>query len=133
MGITLHICSAILSDSSEVFDSSLYIGLKGRLKQISFPKIESCGMEIMLEYIYTERLKNYKNNRSPELLSKSVDLMDIIEDSLFLNLLVEAVSSTPLGTFEFAFLKRLPMIEEVDELIPDYQKVVQYLKSMATY
>jgi hypothetical protein len=54
----LHACRAILAARSEVFDKLLYNGMKETYeKQISFPKINSAGMEIILEYIYTGSVK----------------------------------------------------------------------------
>ncbi|CAG8465717.1 17549_t:CDS:1 [Rhizophagus irregularis] len=54
----LHGCRAILAARSEVFDRLLYNGMKESYdKQISFPKINSAGMEIILEYIYTGSIK----------------------------------------------------------------------------
>ncbi|EXX69013.1 uncharacterized protein OCT59_001016 [Rhizophagus irregularis] len=54
----LHACRAILAARSEVFDKLLYNGMKETYEnQISFPKINSAGMEIILEYIYTGSVK----------------------------------------------------------------------------
>src|SRR5919206_4444277 len=54
----LHGCRAILAARSEVFDRLLYNGMKETYeKQISFPKINSSGMEIILEYTYTGSIK----------------------------------------------------------------------------
>ncbi|CAB5356741.1 unnamed protein product [Rhizophagus irregularis] len=54
----LHGCRAILAARSDVFDRLLYNGMKESYeKQISFPKIKSAGMEIILEYIYTGSVK----------------------------------------------------------------------------
>src|SRR5436189_1699031 len=54
----LHGCRAILAARSEVFDRLLYNGMKESYeKQISFPKINSSGMEIILEYTYTGSIK----------------------------------------------------------------------------
>ncbi|CAB5356718.1 unnamed protein product [Rhizophagus irregularis] len=54
----LHACRAILAARSEVFDKLLYNGMKETYEnQISFPKINSAGMEIILEYIYTGSAK----------------------------------------------------------------------------
>jgi hypothetical protein len=54
----LYGCRAILAARSEVFDRLLYNGMKeSHEKQISFPKINSIGMEIVLEYIYTGSIK----------------------------------------------------------------------------
>src|SRR3954451_13409159 len=50
----LHACRAILAARSEVFDRLLYNGMKESYeKQIYFPRINSTGMEIILEYAYT--------------------------------------------------------------------------------
>ncbi|CAB4403531.1 unnamed protein product [Rhizophagus irregularis] len=54
----LHACRAILAARSEVFDRLLYNGMKESYeKKISFPKIKSVGMEIVLEYTYTGSIK----------------------------------------------------------------------------
>jgi hypothetical protein len=62
----LYGCRAILAARSEVFDRLLYNGMKETYdNQISFPKIDSAGMEIILEYIYTGSVKKEsltKNN-----------------------------------------------------------------------
>ena len=139
----LHGCRAILAARSEVLDRLLYNGMKESYeKQISFPRINSAVMEIILEYIYTGSIKeesltkdnitevlyaaNYfqlpnlqnliiKNvqnnldnleNYSPEILSKVVDAMPLLEleNDTLLNLLVEAVATMPLSTIEFGRL-----------------------------
>src|ERR1051326_4631333 len=49
---------AILAARSEVLDRLLYNGMKESYeKQIYFPEINSSGMEIVLEYIYTGSIK----------------------------------------------------------------------------
>ncbi|RGB37163.1 hypothetical protein C1646_666376 [Rhizophagus diaphanus] len=54
----LHACRAILAARSEVFDKLLYNGMKETYEnQITFPEINSVGMEIILEYIYTGSVK----------------------------------------------------------------------------
>src|SRR5436305_13818077 len=54
----LHGCRAILAARYEVFDRLLYNGMKeSNEKQISFPKINSSEMKIILEYIYTGSIK----------------------------------------------------------------------------
>src|SRR5687767_6160349 len=54
----LHGSRAILAARSEVFDRLLYNGMReSHEKQISFPKINSSGMEIILEYTYTGSIK----------------------------------------------------------------------------
>src|SRR3954447_23791153 len=55
----LHGNRAILAARSEVFGRLLYNGMKESYDtHISFPKINSAGMEIILEYIYTGSVKN---------------------------------------------------------------------------
>src|SRR3954452_12900326 len=54
----LYGCRAILAARSEVFDRLLYNGMKESYeKQISFPTINSSGMEIILEYTYTGSIR----------------------------------------------------------------------------
>ena len=54
----LYGCKAILAARSEVFNGLLYNGMKeSNEKQVSFPKINSFEMEIILEYIYTGSIK----------------------------------------------------------------------------
>jgi len=54
----LYGCRAILAARSEVFDALLYNGMReSHEKRISFPKINSSGMVIVLEYIYTGTIK----------------------------------------------------------------------------
>src|SRR3954464_4185966 len=49
----LHACRAILAARSEVFNSLLYNGMKESYEsQISFPEINTSGMEVILEYVY---------------------------------------------------------------------------------
>src|SRR6266498_5269513 len=53
-----YCCRAILAARSEVFDRLLYNGMKESYEnQISFPEINSAGMEIILEYTYTGLIK----------------------------------------------------------------------------
>src|SRR4051794_19925479 len=54
----LHACRAILAARSEVFNSLLYNGMKESYEsQISFPEINTSGMEVILEYVYTGTIK----------------------------------------------------------------------------
>src|SRR3954469_22389928 len=54
----LYGCRAILAARSEVFDGLLYNGMKESYeKKITFPKINSNGMEIIFEYAYTGSIK----------------------------------------------------------------------------
>ncbi|GBC08014.1 hypothetical protein RclHR1_07860008 [Rhizophagus clarus] len=51
-------CRAILAARSEVFDRLLYNGMKETYEnKITFPEVNSAGMEIILEYIYTGSIK----------------------------------------------------------------------------
>ena len=57
-GKKLYGCRAILAARSEVFNSLLYNGMKESYeKQISFPNINTSGMKIILEYVYTGSVK----------------------------------------------------------------------------
>ncbi|GBB99057.1 hypothetical protein RclHR1_03400009 [Rhizophagus clarus] len=57
-GKTLYACRAILGARSDVLDGLLYNGMKeSHESEISFPEINSAGMEIILEYIYTGSVK----------------------------------------------------------------------------
>ncbi|RGB41083.1 hypothetical protein C1646_663264 [Rhizophagus diaphanus] len=58
----LHGSRAILAARSEVFDRLLYNGMKEN--QISFPKINSSVMKIILEYIYTGSIKKEFLNKN---------------------------------------------------------------------
>ena len=56
---------AILAARSEMFDRLLYNGMKeSHENQISFPKIHSSGMEIILEYMYTGSVKEESLTKS---------------------------------------------------------------------
>ncbi|UZN99713.1 uncharacterized protein OCT59_000980 [Rhizophagus irregularis] len=119
-GKKLHGCRAILAARSEVFDRLFYNGMKESYEnKISFPKINSAGMEIILEYIYqvyfqlsdlqdfifkTFKNTNFAKNYSPELLSKISEKMPLTEDNVLLNLLVEAVANISLNNIKFGRL-----------------------------
>ncbi|CAG8736132.1 10488_t:CDS:2 [Rhizophagus irregularis] len=113
----LYACRTILSARSVVF----YSGLKKTYEnQISFPQINSAGMEIILEYIYTGSLSdlqdfimktikstNFVKDYSPELLSKvlEIKIMPLTENIIsILNLLVETVANIQLNSIEFGRL-----------------------------
>src|SRR3984893_3572733 len=60
----LYGCRAILAARSEVFDRLLYNGMKESYEnQISFPKINSSTMKIILEYTYTGSVKEESLNK----------------------------------------------------------------------
>src|SRR5688572_6050037 len=55
-----------------------------------------------LQDVIIKTIKNtLKENYSPELLSKVVEIMPLTEDNILLNLLVETVAITQLNTIEF--------------------------------
>ncbi|CAB5188890.1 unnamed protein product [Rhizophagus irregularis] len=57
-GKKLYGCKAILAARSEVFNGLLYNGMKESYEnKITFPNINSFGMEIIMEYIYTGSIK----------------------------------------------------------------------------
>src|SRR4051812_7127472 len=62
----LHGCRAILAARSEVFEKLLYNGMRESYEnKIPIPEINSSGMEIILEYIYTgivQEISLTKNN-----------------------------------------------------------------------
>src|SRR3954447_2728867 len=56
--VRLYGCRAILAARSEVFDRLLYNGMKESYEnKISFPEINSSGMKVILEYVYTGSTK----------------------------------------------------------------------------
>ncbi|CAB5188867.1 unnamed protein product [Rhizophagus irregularis] len=60
----LYGCRAILAARSEVFDRLFYNGMKESYdNQISFPEINSSGMKIILDYIYTGSIKEESLNK----------------------------------------------------------------------
>ncbi|CAG8664036.1 14888_t:CDS:1, partial [Acaulospora colombiana] len=138
-GTILYGNRAILAARSEVFNRTLFTrGFETPDKQISFSKIESSHMNIVLEYLYTgillekeitidnsfevlyaadffqlEKLQDlisehYKKictgeeieNKSPELLSKAVQLMSSKADNRTIRYLVDLVSRIPLDSVE---------------------------------
>src|SRR3954447_4288335 len=131
----LYGCRAILAARSEVFNGLLYNGMKESYEnKISFPDINSIGMEIILEYVYTGSIKEEsltKDNMievfnaadyfqlpglqdfitntvrctlSPELLSRVTEMMPLSENNNHLKLLVNAVANIPLNIIEFGRL-----------------------------
>ncbi|CAB5189685.1 unnamed protein product [Rhizophagus irregularis] len=103
--------------------------------------------------------KNYTENYSPELLSKFVERMPLMENriySVFLNLLVEAIFATPeYEVFRYStilvakqvsyeafktFMKRLPTLDQLEnsiqvenKFITDHQKVVKELEPLIKF
>ncbi|UZN99743.1 uncharacterized protein OCT59_001010 [Rhizophagus irregularis] len=74
----LYACRTILSARSVVF----YSGLKKTYEnQISFPQINSAGMEIILEYIYTGSVK--KENLTKDNIIEAFSLQIIFSYQIF--------------------------------------------------
>ncbi|CAI2172824.1 6214_t:CDS:1 [Funneliformis geosporum] len=61
-------------------------------------------LDIIIRTVKKTLEMDYKNNYSPELLSKMVDKMPLRKENLLLSLLVEKVSTIPLNTIEFGRL-----------------------------
>ncbi|CAB4403773.1 unnamed protein product [Rhizophagus irregularis] len=64
-GKKLYGCRAILAARSDVLNGLLYNGMRESYEnQISFPTINSVGMEIILEYVYTGSVKEESLNQN---------------------------------------------------------------------
>ncbi|CAG8483709.1 9909_t:CDS:1 [Acaulospora morrowiae] len=142
-GIILYGNRAVLAARSEVFNKMLFSRTSEISdKQISFQKIESAAMKIILEYLYTGsildgslsidnafetfnaadffQLKNLqdiisnfykqackgdgqemKEDKSPELLSKAIQVMSSSDDNGIIDFLVKSVAKIPLDTIGF--------------------------------
>src|ERR1044071_3306745 len=88
----LHGCRAILAARSEVLDRLLYSRMKeGYEKQISFPKISSAGMEIILEYIYTGSIK--EESLTKDNIIEAFYMADYFELSDLQDLIVKTVKN----------------------------------------
>ena len=82
-GKKLYGCRAILAARSEVFNSLLYNGMKETYeKQISFPEINSAGMEIVLEYTYTGSVKKESLTKDAADCFQLLDLYDFIRKTV---------------------------------------------------
>jgi len=115
----LHGCRAILAARSEVFDRLFYNGMKeSRETKISFPKINSAGMEIVLEYAYTGSIKEEsltKDNIVEAFISADYfqlpDLQDFIVKT-FKNSLEENHSENYWPELLSKFAEKMPLTED---------------------
>ena len=88
----LYGCRAILAARSEVFDRLLYGGMKESYeKQISFPKINSYVMMIMLEYIYTGSIK--KESLTKDNIVEAFYVADYFQLSDLQNLIIKTAKN----------------------------------------
>src|SRR6202034_1755585 len=89
----LYGCRAILAARSEVFDRLLYNGMKESYEnQISFPKINSSGMEIILEYTYTGSIKKESLNKNN--IIEAFHAADYFQLSNLQNFIMKTVKNT---------------------------------------
>ena len=59
-------------------------------------------LEMTLKFpLLLKDLKKKISKHSPELLSKAVDTIPLLEDNILLNLLVKVMANTPLNAIEF--------------------------------
>ncbi|CAB5189635.1 unnamed protein product [Rhizophagus irregularis] len=110
----LYACRAILAASSAGMEIILEYIYTGSIKNYLLTKDNIIESYYAADYFHLSDLqyfimktikniskKNYKENYSPELLSKVVEIMPLSEDNILLNLLVETVATIPLNTIEF--------------------------------
>ncbi|CAG8647001.1 uncharacterized protein OCT59_000936 [Rhizophagus irregularis] len=144
----LYGCRAILAARSEVFDRLLYNGMKESYEtQISFPKINSTGMEIVLEYTYTGSIKNEsltKDNIIEAFYAADYfqlpDLQDFIM-KVFKNIYSSILAAKQVSNDAFnTLLKRLPTLDQIEnsiqvesEPITDHQKVAKELEPLIEF
>ncbi|POG66423.1 hypothetical protein GLOIN_2v1482360 [Rhizophagus irregularis DAOM 181602=DAOM 197198] len=115
----LHACRAILAARSEVFERILYNGMKESYEnQISFPKINSAGMEIVLEYTYTGSIKEEfltKDNIIESFYAAEYfqlpDLQDFIM-KVFKNTLKKNLTENYSPELLSKFAEKMPLIED---------------------
>ncbi|GBB90702.1 hypothetical protein RclHR1_17740002 [Rhizophagus clarus] len=92
----LYGCRAILAARSEVFDRLLYNGMKESYeKQISLPTINSSGMEIILEYIYTGSIK--EDSLTKDNTVEAFHAADYFQLSDLQDFITRTVKNTDLG------------------------------------
>ncbi|CAG8640438.1 19924_t:CDS:2 [Rhizophagus irregularis] len=92
----LYGCRAILAVRSEVFDRLLYNGMKETYeKQISLPKINSTGMEIVLEYTYTGSIK--EESLTKDNIVEAFYAVDYFQLSDLKNFITKTVRNTNLA------------------------------------
>src|SRR4051794_28600280 len=89
----LYGCRAILAARSEMFDGLFYNGMKESYeKQVSFPKIHSSIMEIILEYIYIGSIK--EELLTKENIIKTFYAADYFQLSTLQDFILKAVKYT---------------------------------------
>ncbi|GBB83418.1 hypothetical protein RclHR1_10140003 [Rhizophagus clarus] len=116
----LYSCRAILAARSEVFDGLLYNGMKESYdNQISFPKIKSAGMEIILEYIYTGSVE--EESLTKENLVEAFYAADYFQLSDLQDCIIRIIENTNLiKNYSPELLskvsERIPLIEDDDLL-----------------
>ncbi|RGB37162.1 hypothetical protein C1646_757214 [Rhizophagus diaphanus] len=111
----LHACRAILAARSEVFDKLLYNGMKETYEnQISFPKINSAGMEIILEYIYTGSVK--KESFTKDNLIEAFFAADYFQLSGLQDFIIKTINSTNfVKDYSPELLSKVSELESVTE------------------
>ncbi|UZN99776.1 uncharacterized protein OCT59_001042 [Rhizophagus irregularis] len=115
----LYGCRAILAARSEVFERLLYNGMKESYEnQISFPKINSAGMEIVLEYTYTGSIKEEfltKDNMIESFYAADYfqlpDLQDFIM-KVFKNTLKKNLTENYSPELLSKFAEKMPLTED---------------------
>ncbi|POG66424.1 hypothetical protein GLOIN_2v1802430 [Rhizophagus irregularis DAOM 181602=DAOM 197198] len=115
----LYGCRAILAARSEVFERLLYNGMKESYEnQISFPKINSAGMEIVLEYTYTGSIKEEfltKDNMIESFYAAEYfqlpDLQDFIM-KVFKNTLKKNLTENYSPELLSKFAEKMPLTED---------------------
>src|SRR5204863_722631 len=114
-GKKFYCCSAILAARSEVFDGLLYNGMKESYEnQISFSTINSSGMEIILEYIYTGSIK--KNYLTKDNIVETYCAADYFQLSGFQELIMKTLKNI----LEINYTKNYSpeLLSKVAEIIP---------------
>jgi hypothetical protein len=112
----LHGCRAILAARSDVFDRLLYNGMKETHEnQISFPKINSAGMEIVLEYTYTGSVNEESLTRDNTV--EAFYAADYFQLSDLQNFIMKTVKNTNLvknysPELLSKFLEKMPLTED---------------------
>src|SRR3954471_70354 len=89
----LYSCRAILAARSEVFDRLLYNGMKETYQsQISFPNVNSPGMQIILEYTYTGSIK--RNSLAVDNIIEAFYAADYFQLPNLQDFIIETVKNT---------------------------------------
>ncbi|RGB27928.1 BTB/POZ protein [Rhizophagus diaphanus] len=136
----LYGCRAILAARSEVFNGLLYNGMKESYEtKISFPEINSTGMEIVLEYIYTGSIKDEsltKDNIIEAFHAADYFQLPDLQDFISAILAAKQVSNNACK----ALIERLPPLEQTEnsvqvenKIIVDHQKIAKELEPLIEY